>query len=429
MNISTHFSQLSAKTYSLQSPTEAKGDGLDDGKKPTAEAAPGVQVTLSQASISASRISASRSNEASTLTATHQVDGGEAVTRSKAPNNTYASTILSAIDAQLGRDTLDGASPKALQSRLEAGLEGFLQGFDEAFEQLSAMSEFSPDIRSDVLQTKEQVLAGLAAKADELGLDKSAIDLAQKGLAEQQATQATQTIQSRAETTQPVEQGFALPSLTGFNGFAAKENTFAFYLTTADGDKIEILASALKAGEIQYGEEGSKVTYAEKNAFAFSVEGELDEGELKAINDLLNQVNTVAESFFDGDLEQAFEQAINMGFDANEIKDFSLVLTQTSTTRIQDAYENPQASKQPSANQPLVDLGKFMIELDKANLLAEQMKQDLAIVGQLADRLNDARNGEQESHNNEGSKQESHRTSISEFIQRINEFNSDSDKS
>ncbi len=413
MNITTHYSQLTFQRSSQGvQPPPGQAKELIEGEqqaKPSAQLSSSVSVTLSQASMRAS------SSEASTLGASEasEVQAVKAAP-SDSQNNAFASTILSAIEGQLGRDVADGSTPEELQSRLESGLEGFLQGFDEAFEQLSAMSGFTDEVRGDILQTKEQVLAGLAAKADELGLDSTAIKEAQEGLVEQQSVQ---TIQSRPEPAPPVTPVFGAQNLAGLSGFAAQENTFAFSLTTADGDKIEILASALKAGELKQGEGGTQVSYAEQNAFAFSVDGELDEDELKAVNDLLSQVNNVAESFFGGNLEQAFDQAINMGFDTDEIKDFSLKLTQTSTTQVQSAYDNPsQAAKQPSANQPLVDLGNFMIELDKANLLAEQMNQDLAIVGQLADRLSEARNP----NSTDGSA-----TKISDFINRIGDMSGD----
>ena len=434
MNIISRFSELSTKTYSVNLANENKNNtssqvsGAPVNDKTSAIKASGsTLVTLSQASITVSRIndvSDAKENTASSPSATNAVNNSQALSVSKNTNNPYANSILSGIDAQLSRDITDGANSEALQSRLTAGLEGFLQGFDDAFEQLSAMSMFNETVRGDVLQTKEQVLTGLAQKADELGLDKTAIEQAQKRLAEQQAASTelakTQTIQSHQQGTDAQTQDVGLPSLASFNAFAAKENTFSFHLTTADGDKIEILASALKAGGINHSQSSGQMHYAEKNAFAFSVDGELDEAELTAINDLLSQVNTVATSFFDGNLEQAFEQAVNMGFDASEIKDFALVLTQTSTTRIQDAYDNPQVAKSASNNQPLVDLGNFMIELDKANLLAEQVKQDLAIVGQLADQFNEARSKQEEN-------SLQNRTSVSDFINRLSAFNAHSE--
>ncbi|WP_394202991.1 DUF5610 domain-containing protein [Marinagarivorans algicola] len=414
MNITTHYSQLAFQQSSqgIQPlPSQAKAPVEDEQQaKPSAQLSSSVNVTLSQASMRASSSEAPALGAAEASAATQTAKA----TSSNGQNNAFASTILSAIEGQLGRDVADGSSPEELQSRLESGLEGFLQGFDEAFEQLSAMSEFTGEIRSDILQTKEQVLAGLADKADELGLDSTAIKEAQAELVEQQSVQ---TIQSRPEPTPPAAPVFGAQNLASFSGFAAQENTFAFSLTTADGDKIDILASALKAGEFKQGEGGSQVSYAEQNTFAFSVNGELDEDELNAINDLLGQVNNVAESFFGGNLEQAFDQAMNMGFDTGEIKDFSLKLTQTSNTQVQSAYDNPsQAAKQPSANQPLVDLGHFMIELDKANQLAEQMHQDLAIVGQLADRLSEMRNP----NSTDGSQ-----TKISDFINRIGDMRAD----
>jgi hypothetical protein len=56
----------------------------------------------------------------------------------------------------------------------------------------------------------------------------------------------------------------------------------------------------------------------------FEVEGSLDADELKAIGELVGQVHDLAESFFDGDVKAAFEQAKRMGYDKSEIAGYSL---------------------------------------------------------------------------------------------------------
>ena len=351
-----------------------------------------IRVSLSQASIEASRVS-----ETNAISPTQT---------EKPANNPFANNILNAINGQLAVDVADGANQEELQSRLEAGLSGFLSGFNEAFEQLSALSEFSGDIRADVLDTKSQVLAGLAESAEQLGLDPSAIVQAQKELDTQLSEQGARPEQPE---TQVLSTGGA--QLESFNAFSASQNTFTFELETADGDKIQILVDSLKAAQLQVDDKDASGQIAQKNQFEFTVEGELDSDELKAINDLLNQVNAVSESFFGGNVEQAFDQALNMGFNSEEIQSFSLKLTQTSFTQVQSTYgadtayrpEGEQGPAEPSKN--LVHVGHFLQELEKANLLAEQMGQQLSLVTELADQISNAKGTGQ--------------ASISDFVNRL----------
>jgi hypothetical protein len=317
--------------------------------------------------------------------------------------NPYAKSILTAINGQLALDVAEGASQEELQSRLEAGLSGFLTGFDDAFEQLSGLADFSASVRGEVLATKEQVLAGLAHTAEQLGLDASAITQAQEELRQQSepAKQKSPGILQSASYSESSVQSSGVQYLSGanaaqfsnVNAFQAKENSFTFELATADGDKIKILVSSLDASRLQADRNGISAEAAQKNSFEFSVEGELDESELKAINDLLNQVNNLSESFFNGNVEQAFDQALNMGFDSGEIQSFSLKLTQTSYSQVEGTYGAQRGHHgdrhgnkvEPSKN--LVHLGNFLQELEKANLLAEKMGQELSLIGQLADQF------------------------------------------
>ncbi len=303
----------------------------------------------------------------------------------KETNNPYANTILSAIEGQLRLDVSDGSSPEELQSRLESGLKGFLQGFDEGFEQVSAMPGMTDEIKAQLLDTKSQVLAGLSALADELGLDKTALTDAQSEL------EAQSTLSSRGSNQQEgAPATSATQNLNTLSAFSSQENGFKFSLTTSDGDKIEILASSLKAMQLEKNANSQSLSASQSSQFSFSVDGDLDEGELKAINDLLNQVNKVSESFFSGNVEQAFEQAVSMGFDSNEITGYALKMTQTSYAQVQGTYAlpvNSDAAASPTPSKNLAHLGNFLKELDKASALVEGLRQPFSLIGELADKI------------------------------------------
>lgn len=80
--------------------------------------------------------------------------------------------------------------------------------------------------------------------------------------------------------------------------------------------------------------------FYERQDFSFSLKGELDEEELNAIGDLVFQVNDLAETFFSGDIEQAFDNALNLGFNEQELTGFALQLTRTEQVQVVQAYES-----------------------------------------------------------------------------------------
>jgi len=277
--------------------------------------------------------------------------------------------ILKFIEAQLQRDLQDGASPEELETRLAAGLEGFEKGFAEAAKQLEEMGFLSEQISADIGQTKELVLSGLDdLRSRFIGADDSA-----------------------EGSGSGVRNGSGAGGLSAASIYqrqdSAQQNSFQFSLTTADGDKVTIDASSTRASVtqqyaahipgletlLQYSEAQS-----ENHQFSFSVDGELDEGELAAINDLLGQINELADTFFSGDLEGAFEQAMDVGYDSSEITAFALNLSQTSVQRVTQVYEGVQGDRHPEApalGDRLQPLGGFVRDVLEALETASAFQQ------------------------------------------------------
>lgn len=92
--------------------------------------------------------------------------------------------------------------------------------------------------------------------------------------------------------------------------------------------------------------------FFQKNGISFSLEGELDEDEMKAIADLVGKANDLADTFFGGELDKAFEDALKLGFDDKELVGYALQLTRTQQAEVVQTYESIQHynDKQPDAN-------------------------------------------------------------------------------
>jgi hypothetical protein len=299
----------------------------------------------------------------------------EPLTAEKVANN-----ILGFIERRLQLDKAEGATQEQLQSRLEAGLSGFKKGFAEAQEQLKALDMLSPDVAADIGKTEDLVLKGIDALRSKFITD---------------ATQAAEAPVDQPKVTESVPKAPTKLEVPDFvpttqerysNYEYARAREFSFELTTKEGDKVRITASASEgfAYESEENSRGKSLSgsYSASQAMSLQVEGNLSEEELGAINELLGKVNDLANEFFDGDLDKAFAQAQELGYDDEQIGSFSLNLAQVEIQQVTQAYKafEPVADTgaAPALSEQLLPLGNFIRDLldslDYASLFPEPEK-------------------------------------------------------
>jgi hypothetical protein len=289
---------------------------------------------------------------------------GRPVTAEKASNN-----ILGFIERRLMLDQADGATQEELASRLEAGLEGFEKGFAQAKEQLEALALFSPEIEADINQTYNLVHQGISSlKEKYLGIAESVPNTTQ--------TSNIRTEGSTSDTQNNISAPDLAASLSAPNSFFAQRNDFSFDLKTRDGDTVTIRANAQEINASKYGQERS-------SNFSIEINGELDEGELAAINDLLSQVNDLATTFFSGDMNKAFEQALSVGYDYEEIAQFALKLTHTEVQANPTNYQTDNQIPFTQRLDPIRDFAQQLLDTIETAHLANQEE----ILQQLAERI------------------------------------------
>ncbi len=305
-----------------------------------------------------------------------------------------AGNILGFIERRLQMDVADGATQEELQARLEAGLSGFKKGFAEASEKLEALSLLSPEIKADIGKTYDLVLEGV----DELRkkfIESADAPKTNSGAAASDSAAASQlksTAKTKPATELDVPDFFpaAKSSYVGYGNYEyGRAREFSFELTTRDGDKVTIKASSSEGLAVEAGraERGNKSvgalsgSYSSSESFSLSVEGDLSEEELGAINDLLGRVNDLAGQFFGGNLDNAFEQAMNLGYDQNQIGSFALNLAQAEIQQVTQAYQRVGPVATGDDNKPnlltdqLLPLGNFIKDLldslDRASIFDE----------------------------------------------------------
>lgn len=105
---------------------------------------------------------------------------------------------------------------------------------------------------------------------------------------------------------------------------------------TVSGERSEGFLGAAREGEragVQYLSESWAST-----GFRISVEGSLDDEERAAIDQLVGQVDRLAQNFFEGDVFAAISQGKALEYDESEIASFSLQLEKTETQSVALRY-------------------------------------------------------------------------------------------
>ena len=193
--------------------------------------------------------------------------------------------------------------------------------------------------------------------------------------------------------------------------------TMTMTLETREGDKVSVDFRQLyeqysSYSQFKQAEQGpSGVRYFEsrealemtafEERFAFSVEGDLNEDELAAIFDVFEQVDALANEFFNGNIEKAFEKALELNIDFGQLKSLDLNLEKSTTQVVsyqQAAMSQYQAVQGERAEDYGVDMGALppylqawqdaIARLDEQFANARSVFDDM-MAGTLAQRFGD----------------------------------------
>jgi hypothetical protein len=156
---------------------------------------------------------------------------------------------------------------------------------------------------------------------------------------------------------------------------------------TKDADAVKINTKSVE----------QNVFFYQENSFSYSVKGELDENELRAIGQLVADTNELAKVFFNGDIQTAFNQALELGFDEQELSSFALQLTKIENTQVIKAYETVSRFDADSADsnpakavKPVADyLDKLLKVLDESKAQLEDSQSKDNLINELINKLGD----------------------------------------
>ena len=278
-----------------------------------------------------------------------------------------AKNVMSFVNSSLSAAESRGASVSELQEMLGQARQGANNGIDEAIDELSELNVLDEELSEGIEKARSLINAGLDETEDKLNNDSLSAPISSP---------------SPSLTSRAVE--------VSSNNYASQSNSSDLSITTADGDVVSISFSALEesqssenfsyyasqdANGMSYQSNAS--SYSEMN-FSFSVQGELDKEELQAIQSLIKDISKIEKDFFSGDIEGAFNKALELGYDEEQLSAFSLELIQTQTSYVSQAYSevanyNEDANEQlNSVVRPVLDfIGDFKELRDNANKILD----------------------------------------------------------
>lgn len=230
-----------------------------------------------------------------------------------------------------------GASDERLDQMYQAAVSGVEKGFKEATEILDELGMLSEETASTIEQTKDltfEALAGLAPGSNE---------------------------------TAPSRQ----VSLSAAERFSQSES-FSLKVMTKEGDKVTIKfdSSATETTSLGYysDDEASAISFGvdrtDSSNYQFSVKGDLNEDELEALQTLIQDISLIADDFYSGDVQEAFEQATELEMDKSQLMNLNVNMSQSVSYSAVTAYEEVQQMDNPLGNNGH-HLGQLMNNMDR----------------------------------------------------------------
>jgi len=256
-----------------------------------------------------------------------------------------ANNVLGFIENRINQEVDSGASPERIEDLLSQARSGVERGFGEALEQIEKLGLMTDELSEDIDQSFEKVNAGI----DDLitnyvvtqSVDRDSEETAPVAANQNQVTEQEE-VATQVEAPSVQNRGIS----AGYSSFNALSESAAIQITTQDGDvvsfNLEQIQASFERGELsgdRFGFESTQMAgqYA-SGSYSYSVDGELDEGEIEALNQLMVQIEGMSDQFFSGDFQGAFQSAMELGFDSQEIAGFSVNLSQTSIQQV-SAYQ------------------------------------------------------------------------------------------
>ncbi|EXJ16840.1 DUF5610 domain-containing protein [Imhoffiella purpurea] len=231
-----------------------------------------------------------------------------------------------------------GKSDEEIQALYDSAMKGVERGFKEAKDILSNLKVLEGDIATQVADTEKATFDSLAE------LDPS-----------KQTASLTETVVAAAMSER-----------------YQRAEDFSLQLRTKEGDTVKVSFS--RNLDIQNsvaaaadGEGNQAMTWdlsrTESTGYRFSVQGDLNEDELQAIQSLVQDVGKVASEFYSGDVQKAFEQVSDVSFDSSQLASMNLRMSRSEQYSAAQQYQQTQQLENPDQARAGKRLGHLMNDM------------------------------------------------------------------
>ena len=276
---------------------------------------------------------------------------------------TVAKNVLGFVTGYIKLAQSQGKDEKELQDLLGQARKGIDKGFGSARDELKGMSMLSEDLDKgieksytliqDELQKFEDELFGVPSDetSDEEATEAVSGSSQTQGLGFSSSSQASLEITTKDGDKVSIrfddQENWRLQQQNRYS--ASGRKAVEAYGNKSHGENASAQRSetgALHSGKSSgaSGSSSSSIYYSRTQGFSFSVEGDLDADELKSIGSLIDQVGSLSDTFFGGDLDGALKQAKELSLDDNELVGMSLSLKQSQAAALQQRSEAAKAA-------------------------------------------------------------------------------------
>ena len=290
-----------------------------------------------------------------------------------------AATVLGFISRNLQAASNQGADKERLAHILTESAKGVEQGYQQAVNDLKHLGLLPNEgLEADIGKTHDLLQAGLG-------------DLKQQFIAPETAP----------SNVVPFTGSVSVSSSRAYE----QVQTFDLQVQTQEGDVVTISVaqhySQYQREQVALSADGSAFSasaafFQSSSAsvdFSYSIKGDLNKDEKAALDDLLKQVGDLADTFYEGNGEATLQKALSLGYNTQEISQFSLQLTELDVRQITDTYHQVASlgEQQPieaySLNDGLQALGDYARRLLDAIDTASAFKNPVQLIHDLFDKV------------------------------------------
>lgn len=207
------------------------------------------------------------------------------------------------------------------------------QTVGDALAGAGALANDSPLTAGDELRQLREELAGRSDSLRALAEDDGALN---------DLDQAIARIDSGLATAQDDAARNVESSASVLSAESTLSQRSTIRVRTQEGDLVRLdlrRRESLVASDVSVQSENgafssTEVEVSSRSRLVFSVRGDLNDAELEAIRNVFSQAETVADDFFGGDLQAAFEASSALSFDTEQLSAVSLKFRERLSTEV-----------------------------------------------------------------------------------------------